>query len=64
MTTLSKRVGGPINLAGIVFGGGALFGGGAVAGADGNATLIEKLGDNNNPYFVSTKFLRSISDYR
>ena len=32
MTTLSKRVGGPINLAGIVFGGGALFGGGAVAG--------------------------------
>lgn len=113
MTTLSKRVGGPINLAGIVFGGGSLFGGGAVAGglliknkvsqklkqkeleekasiiytveregqsnegllfkeneqfkvleADGNATLIEKLGDNNNPYFVSTKFLRSISDYR
>lgn len=113
MTTLSKKVGGPLNLAGIVFGGGAIFGAGAVAGGlaiknkvsqkfkqkkfekkvsiiytvnregqsnegllfkeneqfkvlevDGDAALIEKLGDNNNPYFVSTKFLRSISDYR
>ena len=31
---------------------------------DGNAALIEKLGDNNNPYFVSTEFLKSISDYK
>ena len=28
-----------------------------------DAALIEKLGDNNNPYFVSCKFLASISDY-
>ena len=112
MTTLSKKVGGPLKLAGIVFGGGAIFGGGAVAGGlaiknkvsqklkqkklegkvsiiytvnkegqsnegilfeeneqfkvlevDGDAALIEKLGDNNNPYFVSIEFLSSISDY-
>lgn len=31
---------------------------------DGDACLIEKLQDNNNPYFVSGKFLSSISDYR
>jgi hypothetical protein len=30
---------------------------------DGDAELIEKLGDNNNPYFVSAEFLKSISDY-
>ena len=30
---------------------------------DGDAGLIEKIGDNNNPYFVSRKFLSSISDY-
>ncbi len=30
---------------------------------DGDAVLIEKIGDDNNPYFVSAKFLRSISDY-
>ena len=30
---------------------------------DGDAGLIEKLGDANNPYFVSLKFLRSISNY-
>ncbi|MBP3818193.1 MAG: hypothetical protein J6H31_07785 [Butyrivibrio sp.] len=30
---------------------------------DGDAGLIEKLGDSNNPYFVSLKFLRSISNY-
>lgn len=30
---------------------------------DGNAGLIEKLGDSNNPYFVSLNFLRSISNY-
>lgn len=30
---------------------------------DRDAGLIEKLGDENNPYFVSLKFLESISDY-
>jgi len=30
---------------------------------DGDAALIEKIGDENNPYFVSAKFLSSISDY-
>lgn len=30
---------------------------------DGDAALIEKIGDSNNPYFVSATFLRSISDY-
>ena len=28
---------------------------------DGDAALIEKIGDKNNPYFVSAKFLNSIS---
>lgn len=31
--------------------------------SDGDAILIEKLGDSNNPYFVAADFLRSISDY-
>ena len=31
---------------------------------DGDATLIEIIGDENNPYFVSTKFLSDISDYK
>ena len=30
---------------------------------DGDAVLIEKIGSQNNPYFVSAKFLSSISDY-
>lgn len=112
MTTMAKRVGGPLKLAGLVFGGGAVVGGGAVAGGiaiknkvvekldkkkkqeetaiihtvttegqsneglafnvgdqfkvlevDGDAALIEKLGDSNNPYFVSVDFLKGISDY-
>lgn len=29
---------------------------------DGDAALIERIGDNNNPYFVSRRFLSSISD--
>lgn len=29
-----------------------------------DAALIEKLGDSNNPYFVSIELLRSISDYQ
>lgn len=30
---------------------------------DGDAGLIEIIGDENNPYFVSLGFLQSISDY-
>lgn len=32
--------------------------------ADGDSVLIEKIGDTNNPYFVSAELLRSISDYK
>ena len=31
---------------------------------DRNAVLIEKLGDDNNPYFVASEFLNGISDYK
>ncbi len=31
---------------------------------DGDAALIEKIGDDNNPYFVSRMFLSRISDYK
>lgn len=31
---------------------------------DGDAALIEKIGNENNPYFVAASFLESISDYR
>ena len=31
--------------------------------SDKTSILIEKIGDSNNPYFVSAKFLRSISDF-
>ena len=113
LTSLSKKVGGPKQLIGLIAGGGALLGGGAVAGGnalkkkiqailakkrqeaeaavlytvikegksnegllfkvgetfrvletDGDAGLIEKLGDEDNPYFVSLKFLSTISDYK
>lgn len=30
---------------------------------DGDSVLIKKVGDENNPYFVSAKLLRKISDY-
>ena len=112
ITTWSKKVGGPLNLLGIVSGVGALGGVAGTKGAeaiadsrkkkaaekkkaiellktytvskegvsneglqfhvgetfkvlerDGNAVLIEKMGDDNNPYFVAADFLRSISDY-
>lgn len=112
MTTMAKKVGGPIQLFAIIAGGGILLGSGALAGGnavknkvkseskkkrqaeiyaktftvrkedrsnegllflegdtfkvlefDGDACLIEKMGDGNNPYFVSRKFLTSISDY-
>ena len=32
--------------------------------ADGNAILIEKIGDENNPYVVSADFLSSISAFK
>lgn len=32
--------------------------------ADGDSVLIEKIGDTNNPYFVSAEILRRISDYK
>ena len=31
--------------------------------ADGDSVLIEKINDENNPYYVSAKLLRDISDY-
>ena len=31
---------------------------------DGDAALIEIMNDENNPYFISAKFLSSISDYK
>ena len=31
--------------------------------SDGKAVLIEKIGDTNNPYFVSVELLKEISDY-
>ena len=34
-----------------------------VLNSDGDAGLIEKIGDENNPYFVSLRFLGCISDY-
>lgn len=30
---------------------------------DGDSVLIEKIGDDNNPYFVSHEVLQNISDY-
>ena len=35
----------------------------AVLESDGDAVLIEKHGDDNNPYFVSAELLKTISDY-
>ena len=31
---------------------------------DGDAALIELIGDKNNPYFASVEFLKAISDYQ
>lgn len=31
---------------------------------DGDAILIEKIGDSNNPYVVSSEFLENISNYK
>lgn len=106
MTTWSKKVGGPYNLAAIVAIGGYGLGKLGELGieelkklkykraksnaiysvisqgisneglilnvgdkfrvleSDKGAVLIEKIGDSNNPYFVSAELLRSISDYK
>lgn len=32
--------------------------------SDGEAVLIEKIGDSNNPYLVSSELLEEISDYK
>ena len=105
MTTLAKKTGGPLGLAGVLTGTGFVVG--ALVGRawamsranqgalkiqgkafevkspgtdeqglafnigdtytvlemDGNAVLIEKDGDSDNPYFVSAEFLRDISDF-
>ena len=45
---------------GIEFGGGDQY---CVIETDGDSVLIEKIGDENNPYFVSAEFLNTISDY-
>ena len=34
-----------------------------VLDTDGDSVLIEKIGDGNNPYFVSKEFLHTISDF-
>lgn len=31
--------------------------------SDGDAVLVEKIGDENNPYFISAEMLRKISNY-
>ena len=31
--------------------------------SDGDAVLVEKIGDKNNPYFISAEMLRKISNY-
>ncbi len=106
MTTLAKKVGGPLSLLGIVLFIGSVIGdaikgivkevkkiimkkryanilftistdttdkqglkfqkGGQfrVLEADGEAVLIELLGNKDNPYFVSGNFLRTISDFK
>lgn len=113
ITTWSKKVGGPLNLLGIVAGVGVIGGVVGTKGVealvgsqkkkaaekekaagllktytvskegvgneglqfhvgetfkvlerDGNAVLIEKLGDDNNPYFVAAERLNEISDYK
>jgi len=113
ITTISKAVGGPKNLIGLLVGGGIAIGTGGtlltqkiikavktkikskkipylengkvfivsvdykdengldlrigdnfrILESDGDATLIEIIGNNNNPYFVSGDLLRKISDY-
>lgn len=35
-----------------------------VLAADDDSILIEKNGDQNNPYFVSSEFLKECSDYK
>ena len=46
---------------GLLFGKGDQF---RILEIDGDSVLIEKIGDKNNPYFVSGKLLHNISDYK
>ena len=110
LTTVAKRVGGPINLVGInLLAGAVILKGGEIAfkiiknkinqkeiqeasdliiysvivdgvsneglefkigdqfrvlKTDKGAVLIEKIGDDNNPYFVSEEMLKNISNYK
>ena len=110
MTTLAKKVGGPISLLAITAAGGYVIGRTAEAGVksvtkkvsksvsekrysstiyevvahakdkqglifnsgdnfrvlerDGDAVLIEIIGNTNNPYFISAKFLTTISNFK
>ena len=45
---------------GLVFNVGDTF---RILETDGDAGLIKKIGDTNNPYYVSLKFLANISDF-
>jgi len=108
ITTLAKKVGGPLNFCGILVGAGIVVGGATVGAikckknlsenkrneersnilytvveegvsnegvhfyvgdqfrvwnVDGDAVLIEKIHDTNNPYFVSGRLLKNISNY-
>jgi len=45
---------------GLVFNTGDMY---RVLEIDHDSVLIEKIGDKNNPYFVSTELLKSISDF-
>ena len=117
LTTVAKKVGGPRNLVGLVFGAGTIVGIPLTLGSqklhkgikikkakmnskkasqslgdvlftiftegvdstgllfkaggqfrilerDGNAVLIELIGDKKNPYYVSAEFLAGISDFK
>ena len=46
---------------GVIFPTGSQY---SVLEIDGDSVLIEKIGDNNNPYFVSAEFLSSISNFK
>ncbi len=35
-----------------------------VLAVDGDVCLVDKIGDENSPYYVSLEFLQSISDYK
>ena len=57
MTTLAKKFGGPVKL------GLAIAVGGYAVIRTGESVLVELIGNENNPYFVSADFLSSISEF-